>query len=118
MDTQKTVAFLAEKLKSRGYNVAEGVGGTGLVVSVTVGNSTKAIGMRANFDALPIIEDSDLAYKSTTEVLSHLCGNDAHCTMLLGAGKYSTETKNFNGTVRMIFQLDEDYLEGATYWVH
>lgn len=113
MDTHKTAAFLAEKLKSWGYDVAEGVGGTGLVASMTVGNGTKAIGMRADFDALPIIEDNDLAYKSTVEGLSHLCGHDAHATMLLGAAKYLADTKNFNGTVRLIFQPGEETMEGA-----
>lgn len=113
MDTHKTAAFLAEKLKSWGYDVAEGVGGTGLVASMTVGNGTKAIGMRADFDALPIIEDNDLAYKSTVEGLSHLCGHDAHSTMLLGAAKYLADTKNFNGTVRLIFQPGEETMEGA-----
>lgn len=113
MDTHKTAAFLAEKLKSWGYDVAEGVGGTGLVASMTVGSGTKAIGMRADFDALPIIEDNDLAYKSTVEGLSHLCGHDAHSTMLLGAAKYLADTKNFNGTVRLIFQPGEETMEGA-----
>ncbi len=113
MDTHKTAAFLAEKLKSWGYDVAEGVGGTGLVASMTVGNGTKAIGMRADFDALPIIEDNDLPYKSTVDGLSHLCGHDAHATMLLGAAKYLADTKNFNGTVRLIFQPGEETMEGA-----
>ncbi len=113
MDTHETAAFIAEKLKSWGYDVAEGVGGTGIVASLTVGDGQKAIGMRADFDALPIIEDNDLAYKSQVEGLSHLCGHDAHSTMLLGAAKYLAETKNFNGMVRMIFQPGEETMEGA-----
>lgn len=113
MDTQQTAKFIADKLKSWGYDVAEGVGGTGVVASMTVGTGGKSIGMRADFDALPIIEDNDLSYKSKVEGLSHLCGHDAHSTMLLGAGKYLADTKNFNGTVRLIFQPGEETMEGA-----
>ena len=80
--------FIADKLKSWGYDVVEGVGGTGVVASLTVGNGKRAIGIRADFDALPILEDNDLPYKSKVEGWSHLCGHDAHATMLLGAGKY------------------------------
>lgn len=113
MDTHNTAKFIAGKLKEWGYDVAEGIGGTGIVASMTVGDGEKSIGMRADFDALPIIEDNDLAYKSKVEGLSHLCGHDAHATMLLGAGKYLSENKNFNGTVRLIFQPGEETMEGA-----
>lgn len=113
MDTPKTAKYIAERLRSWGYDVAEGVGGTGVVASLTVGDGKKSIGMRADFDALPIIEDNDLSYKSQVEGWSHLCGHDAHATMLLGAGKYLAETKNFNGTVRLIFQPGEETMEGA-----
>lgn len=114
MDTQETANFIADKLKSWGYDVAEGIGGTGIVASMAVGEGTKAIGMRADFDALPITEDNDLPYKSQVEGLSHLCGHDAHSTMLLGAAKYLADTKNFNGIVRLIFQPGEETMEGAT----
>ena len=113
MDTPKTAKYIAERLRSWGYDVAEGVGGTGVVASLTVGDGKKSIGMRADFDALPIIEDNELSYKSQVEGWSHLCGHDAHATMLLGAGKYLAETKNFNGTVRLIFQPGEETMEGA-----
>ncbi|HPX75107.1 MAG TPA: M20 aminoacylase family protein [Bacteroidales bacterium] len=113
MDTPKTAKYIAERLKSWGYDVVEGIGGTGLVASMTVGNGKKSIGMRADFDALPIIEDNNLSYKSKVEGWSQLCGHDAHATMLLGAGKYLAETKNFNGTVRLIFQPGEETMEGA-----
>ncbi len=113
MDTPNTAKYIAERLKSWGYDVAEGIGGTGLVASMTVGDGKKAIGMRADFDALPILEDNDLSYKSNIEGWSHLCGHDAHATMLLGAGKYLAETKNFNGTVRLIFQPGEETMQGA-----
>ncbi len=113
MDTPNTAKYIADKLKSWGYDVVEGVGGTGVVGSLTVGDGKKSIGMRADFDALPILEDNDLPYKSKVEGWSHLCGHDAHATMLLGAGKYLAETKNFNGTVRLIFQPGEETMEGA-----
>ena len=113
MDTPNTAKYIADKLKSWGYDVVEGIGGTGVVGSLTVGDGKKSIGMRADFDALPILEDNDLPYKSKIDGLSHLCGHDAHATMLLGAGKYLVETKNFNGTVRLIFQPGEETMEGA-----
>lgn len=113
MDTQNTAKFIAEKLKLWGYDVVEGVGGTGLVASLTVGKGTKSIGLRADFDALPIFEDNDLPYKSKIEGWSHLCGHDAHATMLLGAAKYMADNKNFNGTIRLIFQPGEETMEGA-----
>lgn len=113
MDTPNTAKYIANKLKSWGYDVVEGVGGTGVVASMTVGDGEKSIGLRADFDALPILEDNDLPYKSKVEGWSHLCGHDAHATMLLGAGKYLAETKNFNGTVRLIFQPGEETMEGA-----
>lgn len=113
MDTPNTAKYIADRLKSWGYDVAEGIGGTGIVASLTVGDSNKSIGMRADFDALPILEDNDLSYKSKIEGWSHLCGHDSHATMLLGAGKYLAETKNFNGTVRLIFQPGEETMQGA-----
>lgn|SRR5690554_869521 len=82
MDTPKTAKYIAERLKSWGYDVVEGIGGTGLVASMTVGNGKKSIGMRADFDALPIIEDNNLSYKSKVEGWSHLCGHDAHATFV------------------------------------
>ena len=113
MDTPKTAKYIAERLKSWDYDVVEGIGGTGIVASMTVGNGKKSIGLRADFDALPILEDNDLPYKSKIEGWSHLCGHDSHATMLLGAGKYLATTKNFNGTVRLIFQPGEETMEGA-----
>lgn len=93
MELPVTAKFIADKLKEWGYDVVEGIGGMGVVGSMTVGDGKKAIGMRADFDALPILEDNDLSYKSKIEGWSHLCGHDAHATMLLGAGKYLAQTK-------------------------
>src|SRR5690625_3770169 len=80
---------------------------------MTVGESDTRIGWRADFDALPIQEVNDLDYKSQVDGVAHLCGHDGHSTMLLAAGKYLAETKNFNGTVRLIFQPAEETMEGG-----
>ncbi|GAB2540359.1 M20 aminoacylase family protein [Rufibacter soli] len=109
----ETAKFIAEKVKSFGFEVAEGIGKTGLVASLTLGDGKKSIGLRADFDALPIQEDNQLAYKSREEGKAHLCGHDGHTTMLLGAANYLSQTKNFNGTVRLIFQPAEETMQGG-----
>lgn len=114
MNETETAKYIAERLREiGGWEIVEGVGKTGIVASLTVGDSPKRIGLRADFDALPIVEDNDLPYKSKVEGKSHLCGHDAHTTMLLGAAKYLAETKNFNGTVRLFFQPGEETMKGA-----
>ena len=72
-----------------------------------------SIGLRADMDALPILEANDLPYKSTKPGVMHACGHDGHTTMLLGAARYLAETRNFNGTVNFIFQPAEEGLGGA-----
>jgi hippurate hydrolase len=109
----ETAKFIADKVKSFGFDVVEGIGKTGIVASMTVGDSKKSIGLRADFDALPIQEVNNLQYKSKVEGKSHLCGHDGHTTMLLGAAKYLSQVKNFNGTVRLIFQPGEETMEGG-----
>lgn len=113
LQENETSKFIAEKVKSFGFDVAEGIGKTGIVASMTVGDGKKSIGLRADFDALPIQEVNELEYKSKIEGKAHLCGHDGHTTMLLGAAKYLSETKNFNGTVRLIFQPAEETMEGG-----
>ncbi|RYF86119.1 MAG: amidohydrolase [Chitinophagaceae bacterium] len=113
LEETKTSLFIAEKLKSFGFEVAEGIGKTGVVASMTMGDNKKSIGLRADFDALPIQEENDLPYKSKVEGKSHLCGHDGHTTMLLGAASYLAQTKNFNGTVRLIFQPAEETMQGG-----
>jgi hippurate hydrolase len=108
-----TSKYIAGLVKSWGYEVVEGVGRRGIVASLTVGDGTKAIGLRADTDALPIQEDNDLPYKSTVEGVSHLCGHDGHSTMLLAAGEYLARTRHFNGTVRLIFQPAEEIMGGG-----
>ena len=114
MKEENTAKYIVDTLKSfGGFEIAEGVGKYGIVATLKNGDSEKSIGLRADFDALPIEEENDLPYKSRVAGNGHLCGHDAHTTMLLGAAKYLSETKNFNGTVRFFFQPGEETMEGA-----
>lgn len=110
-DVEETAALVVEKLREFGVDeIVEGVGRTG-VVAVIKGRksgSGKVIGMRADMDALPILEKNDSAYKSKYEGKMHACGHDGHTAMLLGAAKYLTETRNFDGTAVVIFQPAEE----------
>ncbi len=111
-DVHRTAASVAEKLKAFGCDeVVPGVGRTG-VVGVIKGRkpagSRKAIGMRADMDALPIEEATGLPYKSTVPGKMHACGHDGHTAMLLGAAKYLAETRNFGGNAVVIFQPAEE----------
>jgi hippurate hydrolase len=108
-----TARYIADLVKTWGYEVAEGIGKYGVVASLTAGSSKRAIGLRADTDALPIQEDNDLPYKSDVPGVAHLCGHDGHSTMLLAAGEYLAQTRNFNGTVRLIFQPAEEIMGGG-----
>lgn len=114
MQESQTAAYILEQLRSfDAYEIETGVGKYGIVASLKAGDSDKAIGLRADFDALPIQEQNDFSYKSTVEGVSHLCGHNGHSAMLLGAAKYLAKTRNFNGTVRLIFQPGEETMEGG-----
>jgi amidohydrolase len=110
-DVQRTAGTVAEKLKAFGCDeVVTGLGRTG-VVGVIHGrkdSSGRAIGLRADMDALPIEEANNLPYKSTVPGKMHACGHDGHTAMLLGAARYLTETRNFAGTAVVIFQPAEE----------
>jgi len=110
-DVHETAAFVADKLKSFGVDeVTPGIGRTG-VVGVIKGKTDKSgnvIGLRADMDALPILEATGLDYASKTPGKMHACGHDGHTAMLLGAAKYLSETRNFDGTVVLIFQPAEE----------
>ena len=110
-ETHRTSAIVAEKLGEFGCDeVVTGIGRTG-VVGVIKGKSTgsgKVIGLRADMDALPILEQTGLDYASKTPGAMHACGHDGHTAMLLGAAKYLSETRNFDGTVVVIFQPAEE----------
>ncbi len=110
---RNTAKYIADLVRTWGYDVAEGVGQHGVVASLTVGTGERAIGLRADTDALPIQEDNDLPYKSGVPGVSHLCGHDGHTTMLLAAGEYLARTRNFDGTVRLIFQPAEEIMAGG-----
>ena len=111
INTSKKVV---ELLKSFGIdNIEEGLGKTGIVATLENGTG-KSIGLRADMDALPIFEENnDKKYKSKTDGKMHACGHDGHTTTLLGAAKYLSETKNFNGKVILIFQPAEEGFAGA-----
>lgn len=110
-ETHRTSALVAEKLKEFGCDeIVTGIGRTG-VVGVIRGKSDsagKVIGLRADMDALPIHEATGLDYASKTDGAMHACGHDGHTAMLLGAAKYLSETRNFDGTVVVIFQPAEE----------
>ena len=110
-DTHRTSALVAERLEAFGCDeVVTGIGRTG-VVGVIKGKSNgsgKVIGLRADMDALPINEQTGVEYASKTPNAMHACGHDGHTAMLLGAAKYLSETRNFDGTVVVIFQPAEE----------
>ncbi len=110
-DTHETAAFVAAKLREIGVDeVAEGIGRTG-VVGIIRGRTTgsgRVIGLRADMDALPIEEATGLGWASQVPGKMHACGHDGHTAMLLGAAKYLAETRNFDGTVAVIFQPAEE----------
>src|SRR3954469_711834 len=110
-DVQRTAASVAEKLKAFGCDeVVTGIGQTG-VVGVIRGKGQgagKVIGLRADMDALPMDEQTNLPYRSTNPGKMHACGHDGHTAMLLGAAKYLAETRNFTGAAVVIFQPAEE----------
>jgi len=112
-EEQRTAGIVAEKLKSFGIEVHEGVGRTGVVGVLKAGSGKRSIGLRADMDALPIDEGNEFAHRSTHAGRMHACGHDGHTTMLLGTAKYLAATKAFDGTVHLIFQPAEEGLGGA-----
>jgi len=109
----KTAQFISEKLKSFGLEVHQGLAKTGVVASLSCGNSSRKIALRADMDALFIQEKNDLSYQSQNTGKMHACGHDGHSAMLLGAAKYLANHANFNGTVYFIFQPAEEGRAGA-----
>lgn len=106
----RTSDVVAAKLESFGIEVHRGLAGTGVVGVLKSGSSGKTIGLRADMDALPILErgEGERPHRSANAGVMHACGHDGHTTMLLGAAKYLAETKNFDGTVHFIFQPAEE----------
>ncbi|MCB1490902.1 MAG: amidohydrolase [Rhodobiaceae bacterium] len=105
----RTSKIVAEKLAEWGLEVHAGIAGTGVVgVLRGEGGSNRAIGFRADMDALPMVEKTGLPYASTNPNAMHACGHDGHTTMLLGAARYLADKKSFDGTVYFIFQPAEE----------
>ncbi|RJE86513.1 M20 aminoacylase family protein [Paracoccus onubensis] len=110
-DVHRTAGKVAELLREFGCDeVTEGIGQTGVVGVIRGKTDTKGrvVGLRADMDALPIIEQTGLEYASKTPGKMHACGHDGHTAMLLGAAKYLAETRNFDGTAIVIFQPAEE----------
>src|SRR5258708_9750516 len=112
-DVHRTAAAVADKLRSFGCDeVVTGIGRTGVVGIIHGGKgretARKVIGLRADMDALPIEEATEVPYKSTVPGKMHACGHDGHTAMLLGAARYLAETRNFAGTAVVIFQPAEE----------
>jgi hippurate hydrolase len=104
----RTAKVVAEKLAGFGISVATGLAKTGVVGTLKAGSGSRAIGLRADMDALHIHEANEFDHASHHPGRMHACGHDGHTTMLLGAAKYLAETRNFDGTVHFIFQPAEE----------
>lgn len=104
----ETARYVADKLEGWGYEVTRNIGGHGVVARLSAGIGGKGIAIRADMDALPILEDTGLAYASTRPGVMHACGHDGHTTVLLGAAQYLAKTRRFNGTVTLVFQPAEE----------
>ena len=117
-DCYKTAEYIQERLKEFGITeIHTGYASTGIVAIIEGQTSGRTIGLRADMDALPITENTGMPYSSKNEGVMHACGHDGHTTMLLGAARYLSETRNFSGRVALIFQPDEEATGGAEVMV-
>ncbi|MCP5150717.1 MAG: amidohydrolase [Ectothiorhodospiraceae bacterium] len=112
-EENRTSDLVAEKLSAFGCDVTRGIGRTGVVGTLRVGNSPRSIGLRADMDALPIQEENTFDHRSIADGKMHACGHDGHTAMLLGAARYLAETRAFDGQVHFIFQPAEEGIGGA-----
>ena len=112
-EEHRTADIVAEKLTSWGIEVTRGIGKTGVVGTLRVGNDPRSIGLRADMDALPILEANTFAHRSQHNGKMHACGHDGHTAMLLGAAHYLSQSRNFEGCVHFIFQPAEEGIGGA-----
>ncbi|CAH1649210.1 Hippurate hydrolase [Hyphomicrobiales bacterium] len=113
-EVARTASVVADKLRSFGCDeVVTGIGRTGVVGIIRGKGAGPVIGLRADMDALPIEEETNLPYRSTAPGLMHACGHDGHTAMLLGAARYLAETRDFAGTAVVIFQPAEEGGAGA-----
>ncbi|MEP0942363.1 MAG: M20 aminoacylase family protein [Rhizobiaceae bacterium] len=112
-EEHRTSAKVAQLLGEFGLDVHTGVGGTGVVGVLQRGNGTRAIGLRADMDALPFEEANDFVHRSTTHGVMHACGHDGHTAMLLGAAQHLAADGEFSGRVVFIFQPAEEHGQGS-----
>ena len=118
MRETRTATLVRAKLAEFGVDeIISGMATHGVVGVIRAGSSDRAIGLRADMDALPIQEETGLPHASRNPGVMHACGHDGHTTMLLGAAKYLTQTRNFDGTVYLIFQPAEEFEGGANIMV-
>jgi hippurate hydrolase len=112
-EEHRTASKIEAALRALELEIHTGIGSTGIVANLTVGDSGRVIGLRADMDALPIEEQTGLSYASRNPGVFHGCGHDGHVAMLLGAAQYLARTRRFDGTVRFIFQPAEEGRGGA-----
>ncbi|HEX7865933.1 MAG TPA: M20 aminoacylase family protein [Variovorax sp.] len=112
-EVNATSELVANLLRSWGYEVHTGIGKTGIVAQLKLGSGTRRLGIRADMDALPIVEATGLPYASRNPGRMHACGHDGHTAILLAAAKALATARNFDGTLNLIFQPDEENLCGA-----
>ncbi|HZT18938.1 MAG TPA: M20 aminoacylase family protein [Dongiaceae bacterium] len=116
-EEHRTSDFVAGKLAELGIEVHRGLAGTGVVGTLRAGSGGRAIGLRADMDALHIREANGFEHRSTHEGRMHACGHDGHTAMLLGAARYLAETRRFDGIVHFIFQPAEENEAGGRVMV-
>lgn len=109
----RTSGLVGDRLASWGYEVSRGIAGTGIVATLRRGSGEKAIGIRADMDALPIEEATGRAYASRHKGVMHACGHDGHTAILLAAARFLASEGRFDGTLRLIFQPAEEIGAGA-----
>jgi len=109
----RTAGIVAAALRDLGLEVHEGIGGTGVVGVLRAGTSQRSVGLRADMDALPILEQGERPYVSRFPGVHHGCGHDGHTAMLLGAARHLARTRRFDGTIHFIFQPAEEGRGGA-----
>ena len=115
LEEYETSKYIKSKLSEFNIEFKDGYANTGIVACVkgSQGESDKSIGLRADFDALPMPEKNEFEHKSTNEGMMHACGHDGHTSMLLGAAKYLSENNDFDGSVYFIFQPGEEGFAGG-----
>ncbi len=113
LQEHQTAAFVCERLRELGIGFEAGVGGAGVVATLSRGPSNRSVGLRADMDALPIAETTGLDYASAADGIMHACGHDGHTASLLGAAALLSRSDDWTGTIRFVFQPAEEGYGGA-----